>query len=209
MADDSKVQYSSATGNDYPSHERQYENFTHIAFVGACHVVNVVLALTIGTVIGGMANVGFMVAVLIVATLVAAHGLVTGTRYSQWGDGAHLDSAVGFLRLRALTFRPACRGQAATHDEVRRIAANMAKPPLLREPRERLGESAPRFVRVRGAFATWAARPLGIPGNARGNVTAACVVLFSGERGSSLRKEHMIPTRSKADSLGIFESPAA
>lgn len=77
MADHDEVQYASATGNDYPAHEQQYESFTHIVIIGICHVVNIVLALAIGTVIG---NIGVMVGILIVATLVAMHGLFTGER---------------------------------------------------------------------------------------------------------------------------------
>lgn len=77
MADHGEVQYASATGNDYPAHENQYETFTHIVVLGICLVVNIVLALAIGTVIG---NIGVMAGILIVATLIALHGLFTGAR---------------------------------------------------------------------------------------------------------------------------------
>ena|ERR1700761_9661019 len=77
MADHGDVQYATATGNDYPSHEQTYETFIHIVVIGICHVVNVVLALAIGTVIG---NIGVMVGILIVASVIAAHGLLTGAR---------------------------------------------------------------------------------------------------------------------------------
>jgi hypothetical protein len=77
MADHGEVQYASAQGNDYPAHEHQYETFTHIVVLGICHVVNIVLALAIGTVIG---DIGVMVGILIVATIVAVHGLFTGAR---------------------------------------------------------------------------------------------------------------------------------
>jgi ATP/ADP translocase len=77
MADHGEAQYASATGNDYPAHEQAYETFTHIVIIGLCHVVNIVLALAIGTVIG---NIGVMVGILIVATIVALHGLLTGAR---------------------------------------------------------------------------------------------------------------------------------
>jgi hypothetical protein len=77
MADHGEVQYASATGNDYPSHEQSYETFTHIVIIGICHVVNIVLALAIGTVVG---NIGVMVGILIVASVIAAHGLLTGAR---------------------------------------------------------------------------------------------------------------------------------
>lgn len=77
MADHAEVHYADATGNDYPAHLRQYDTFIHIAFIGACHVINVVLALTIGTVIGDVIT---MCVILVVATLVAAHGLAAGVR---------------------------------------------------------------------------------------------------------------------------------
>lgn len=77
MADHGEVDYAMATGNDYPAHEETYETFVHIAVIGLCHVVNVVLALAIGTVLG---HWGVMLGILIVATIVAAHGLATGAR---------------------------------------------------------------------------------------------------------------------------------
>jgi hypothetical protein len=77
MADHAEVQYASATGNDYPAHEQTYETFTHIVIVGICHVVNIVLALAIGTVLG---HVFLMTGILIVATVIAAHGLLSGER---------------------------------------------------------------------------------------------------------------------------------
>lgn len=77
MADHAEVQYASADGNDYPAHENQYENFVHIVIVGICHVVNIVLALAIGTVLD---HVAAMAVILVVATIIAAHGLLTGVR---------------------------------------------------------------------------------------------------------------------------------
>jgi hypothetical protein len=77
MAEHGEVEYATATGNDYPAHEQTYEGFVHFAFVGICHVVNIVLALVIGTVVG---HWGIMVGILIVATIIAAHDLATGSR---------------------------------------------------------------------------------------------------------------------------------
>jgi hypothetical protein len=77
MADHGEVQYASARGNDYPAHEQTYETFIQIVVLGICHVVNVVLALAIGTVLG---HWGVMVGILVVATLIAAHGFATGAR---------------------------------------------------------------------------------------------------------------------------------
>lgn len=77
MADHGEVQYASADGNDYPAHEHQYETFVHIVIVGICHVVNIVLALAIGTVLG---HVAIMAVILVVATIIAAHGLLSGER---------------------------------------------------------------------------------------------------------------------------------
>ena len=77
MADHGEVEYASATGNDYPAHEETYKNFVQLAIVGICHVVNVVLALAIGTVVG---HWGVMTGILIVATIIAGHDLATGSR---------------------------------------------------------------------------------------------------------------------------------
>lgn len=77
MADHGEVEYATARGNDYPAHEQQYETFVHIAVIGICHIVSVVLALVIGTVLDHLA---IMVFILIAATIIAAHGLLTGVR---------------------------------------------------------------------------------------------------------------------------------
>ena len=43
MADHGTVEYATATGNDLPAHERTYEGFVHLAFVGTLTVINIVL----------------------------------------------------------------------------------------------------------------------------------------------------------------------
>lgn len=77
MADHGHVEYATAAGNDLPEHEATYERFVHLAFVGSCHVVNIVIALAIGAV-GHSWFYAF--GVIVVATLVALHGLMTGVR---------------------------------------------------------------------------------------------------------------------------------
>jgi len=77
MADHGEVEYATATGNDYPSHEQTYENFVHFAIVGICHVVNIVLALVIGAVLGHWV---VMIGILFFATLIAGFDLAAGSR---------------------------------------------------------------------------------------------------------------------------------
>ena len=48
MADHGHVEYATAEGNDLPAHEQTYERFVHLAFVGSCHVANIVIGLAIG-----------------------------------------------------------------------------------------------------------------------------------------------------------------
>jgi aa3 type cytochrome c oxidase subunit IV len=77
MADHGQLEIATAEGNDVPAHEYTYERFTHLALIGSCHVVNVVLGLAIGAV----GHHWFMAfCVFLVATLVALHGLMSGAR---------------------------------------------------------------------------------------------------------------------------------
>jgi hypothetical protein len=77
MADHRHVEYATAEGNDLPAHEQTYERFIHLAFVGSCHVINIVIALAIGAVGHSWLAAG---CVIVVATLVALHGLMSGSR---------------------------------------------------------------------------------------------------------------------------------
>ena len=73
MADHGEVEYATADGNDYAEHEATYENFVHLTVIGIMYVINIAIALTVG----GVAGYWFrMSAILIVATIVAAHGLM-------------------------------------------------------------------------------------------------------------------------------------
>jgi hypothetical protein len=77
MADHGDVEYATAAGNDYPAHVQTYENFIHFAVVGICNIINIVLALVIGTVVGHWV---VMTGILIVAIIIAGHDLATGSR---------------------------------------------------------------------------------------------------------------------------------
>lgn len=90
-----EVEYATADGNDYAEHEATYENFVHLTIIGVMHVINIVLGLAIG----GVAGYWFRMTVfIVVATIVAAHGLSRRT---------YTPSAVmvvlGFLLLAAST----------------------------------------------------------------------------------------------------------
>jgi aa3 type cytochrome c oxidase subunit IV len=77
MAEHGQVEYAVAEGNDLAAHEGTYERFVHLAFVGSCHVINIVLGLAIGAV-NGHWLVAF--AVMLIATGVAIQGFAKGAR---------------------------------------------------------------------------------------------------------------------------------
>jgi hypothetical protein len=74
MADHGEVEYATADGNDYAEHEGTYERFIHLVLIGILFVINICLALTIGGVADHWLRAA---AILIVATVVAAHGLLS------------------------------------------------------------------------------------------------------------------------------------
>jgi hypothetical protein len=77
MADHGEVEYATADGNDYAEHEGTYERFVHLTVIGIMYVINILLALTIGGVADHWLRAA---AILIVATIVVAHGLLSGAR---------------------------------------------------------------------------------------------------------------------------------
>jgi Bacterial aa3 type cytochrome c oxidase subunit IV len=77
MADHGQVEYGTATGNDLAAHEETYENFIQLAYVGSCHVATIVIGLAIG---GGTHHWGYSITLIILATLVAIHGLASGAK---------------------------------------------------------------------------------------------------------------------------------
>jgi len=81
MADHGNTEYATATGNDMPAHEHTYERFIQISFVGTIHVINLVIGLTVGGVLGRW----FMaLPIFIIAIVGAIPGLVTGSKTSSY-----------------------------------------------------------------------------------------------------------------------------
>lgn len=85
MADHGPVEYATATGNDYPEHERTYESFVKYAFDGSIHVINMLLGLTVGGVLGHWLT-------SIPVFLIAIIGLVVAL-----GSGSKTPSYVAFI----------------------------------------------------------------------------------------------------------------
>jgi hypothetical protein len=77
MADHGTVEYATATGNDLPVHEATYESFVHLATIGTLLVINIVIALAIGAVAD---HWGVATSVIVLATLIALRGLISGAR---------------------------------------------------------------------------------------------------------------------------------
>jgi hypothetical protein len=81
MADHGTVEYATAAGNDYPAHEQSYERFVHFIFVGLIHMVNILLALAVG---GVMGHWFVALAMFAIAVVGAIPGLVSGGRTSSY-----------------------------------------------------------------------------------------------------------------------------
>ena len=80
MADHAEVEYTTALGNDYDEHEGTYIRFLHLTVVLVINVINIVLGLAIGGVMGHWLTA---FAVFIIATGAATHGLLSGSRTSS------------------------------------------------------------------------------------------------------------------------------
>jgi hypothetical protein len=81
MADHGTVEYATATGNDYPAHENSYDTFVKFAFVGAIYVINVMLGLAVGGVMGHWLP-AFAI-IFVVGPIGLVPGLVTGSKTSS------------------------------------------------------------------------------------------------------------------------------
>jgi Bacterial aa3 type cytochrome c oxidase subunit IV len=81
MAEHGTVEYASAAGNDYPAHEQSYERFVEFTFVGIIHVVNILLGLAVG---GVMGHWFAAVAIFIIAVAGGIPGLLSGTKTSSY-----------------------------------------------------------------------------------------------------------------------------
>jgi len=81
MAEHGTVEYATAAGNDYPAHENSYEQFIHFTLVGILLVINILLGLATGGVMGHW----FMAAAIFVIGLFGAFpGLLSGSRTSSY-----------------------------------------------------------------------------------------------------------------------------
>jgi hypothetical protein len=77
MAEHGSLEYATATGNDYPAHENTYHRFLHFTFTAVFHLVNLLLGLTVGGVVGDWGWALFMFAVAVIG---AVAGLLSGSR---------------------------------------------------------------------------------------------------------------------------------
>jgi hypothetical protein len=81
MADHGTVEYATATGNDYPAHEGTYERFILFTFVGIIHVINLLLGLTVG---GVMGHWFVALPIFIIAIIGGVSGLLSGSKTSSY-----------------------------------------------------------------------------------------------------------------------------
>jgi len=80
MADHGTVEYATAAGNDYPAHESTYDSFVKFAAVGTIYVINLMLGLAVGGVMGHW----FMaLPIFIIGIIGLIPGLVTGSKTSS------------------------------------------------------------------------------------------------------------------------------
>jgi len=81
MADHGNVEYATASGNDYPAHESTYDTFIKFTFVGSIHVINLLLGLAVGGVMGRWFTA---LPIFIIAIVGLVPGLVTGSKTSSY-----------------------------------------------------------------------------------------------------------------------------
>jgi hypothetical protein len=82
MADHGDVQYATAAGNDMPAHETGYSQFVQATFVGAAAIVNILIGLAIGGVLGHWLPAAFILVAAVVAGGITAW---TGSRTVSLG----------------------------------------------------------------------------------------------------------------------------
>jgi hypothetical protein len=76
MADDSEVEYGTATGNDYEEHEATYEGFLLFASIGVVTTATIMISLAIG----GVLEVWWAAGLLILLSVITAfYGLATNS----------------------------------------------------------------------------------------------------------------------------------
>ena len=80
MADHGEVEYATAEGNDLPAHEANYESFIQFTVIGAVFVINILVGLAIGGVLGHWL---LLAAVIIAGAIAAGVSAWTGSRSSR------------------------------------------------------------------------------------------------------------------------------
>jgi len=81
MADHGTVEYATAPGNDYASHEKTYEVFVLYTFIGIIYVINLLFGLTVGGVLGLWFTA---LPVFIIGLIGLVSGLMTGSKTSSY-----------------------------------------------------------------------------------------------------------------------------
>jgi hypothetical protein len=81
MADHGTVEYTTATGNDYPAHEQGYERFVHFTFVGILYVITILFGLATGGVMGHWLMAA---AIFIIGPVGAVPGIFSGKMTSSY-----------------------------------------------------------------------------------------------------------------------------
>jgi Bacterial aa3 type cytochrome c oxidase subunit IV len=77
MASHGTVEYATATGNDYPTHEKSYERFVQFTFVGILYLATILFGLATG---GVMGHWFLAAAIFIIGLLGAVPSLVSGAK---------------------------------------------------------------------------------------------------------------------------------
>jgi hypothetical protein len=82
MADHGNVEYATAPGNDYAAHENTYETFVKFSAIGSFHIINTLLGLTVGGVLGHWFPAFIIMFIIAPAGLIP--GLMTGSKTSSY-----------------------------------------------------------------------------------------------------------------------------
>lgn len=82
MADHGEVQYATAAGDDLPAHEVGYGQFVQTIFIATALIINILLALAIGGVLGHWLPAALIIVAGIIAAGVSAW---TGSRAVSLG----------------------------------------------------------------------------------------------------------------------------
>lgn len=74
-------EYSTATGNDYVTHESTYKSFTFLVLVGICYVVSLAIALAVGGVKGAWWTEAGLI---VLATIILVHALMSSAKVPSY-----------------------------------------------------------------------------------------------------------------------------